>query len=72
MARGGNYLFVGDTMTNSIEENKHRNIDSISSTDILENTIREQMPGILDILLIDRTTSTSKKKKILYGQTKIM
>ena len=63
MARGGDYLFVGDTMINSIEENKNRNIVSISSTDILENTIREQMPGILDILLIDRTTSTSKKKK---------
>ena len=56
MARGGDYLFVGDTMINSIEENKNRNIVSISSTDILENTIREQMPGILDILLIDRTT----------------
>ena len=56
-------MFVGDTMINSIEENKNRNIVSISSTDILENTIREQMPGILDILLIDRTTSTSKKKK---------
>lgn len=63
MARGGDYLFVGDTMINSIEENKNRNIVSISSTDILENTIREQMPGILDILLIARTTSTSKKKK---------
>ena len=50
-------------MINSIEENKNRNIVSISSTDILENTIREQMPGILDILLIARTTSTSKKKK---------
>jgi len=63
MARGGDYLFVGDSMINSIEENKNRNIVSISSTDILENTIREQMPGILDILLIDRTASTSKKKK---------
>lgn len=56
-------MILGNTMINSIEENKDRNIDSISSTDILENTIREQMPGILDILLIDRTTSTSKKKK---------
>ena len=43
------------------EEN--RNIDSINSVDILENTIREQMPGILDTLLIDRTMSTPKKKK---------
>ena len=56
-------MILGNTMINSIEENKNRNIVSISSTDILENTIREQMPGILDILLIDRTTSTSKKKK---------
>ena len=63
MARGGNYLFVAEIMTNSIKEDKDRNIDSVSSTDILENTIREQMPGILDILLVDRTTSTPKKKK---------
>jgi hypothetical protein len=63
MARGGSYLFVADTMTNSIEEDKDRNIDSVSSTDILENTILDQMPGILDILLIDRTKSTQKKKK---------
>lgn len=35
-------------MTKSIED-KNRNIDSISSADILENTIREQMPEILDI-----------------------
>lgn len=35
-------------MTKSIED-KNRNIDSISSADILENTIRKQMPEILDI-----------------------
>lgn len=63
LARGGSYLVVAETLTNSIEEDKDRNIDSISSTDIFENTILEQMPGILDILLIDRTTSTPKKKK---------
>ena len=63
VVRGGSYLFIAETMTKSIEEDKDRNIDSISSADILENTIREQMPGILDILLIDRTTSTPKKKK---------
>jgi hypothetical protein len=63
MAGGGSYLLVAEAMTNSIEEDKEKNIDSISSTDILENTIREQMPGILDILLIDRTISTPKKKK---------
>ena len=34
-----------------------------SSADISENDIREQMPAILDTLLIDRTTSTSKKTR---------
>lgn len=34
-----------------------------NSTDILKNSIREQMPAILDILLLDRTTSTPKTKK---------
>lgn len=33
----------------------------LSSADISENDIREQMPAILDTLLIDRTTSTPKK-----------
>jgi len=63
VGRGGSYLFIAETMTKSIEEDNDRNIDSISSVDILENTIREQMPEILDILLIDRTMSTAKKKK---------
>ncbi|MCJ1780351.1 restriction endonuclease [Mammaliicoccus sciuri] len=35
--------------------------DEINSCDVLESSIREQMPEILDILLIDRTTSTAKK-----------
>lgn len=52
-------------------------IGDISSTDVLENTIRENMPAILDILLIDRTTSTPRKTKniiwanenyVQYGQ----
>lgn len=34
-----------------------------SSIDIIENTIRETMPNILDILLVDRTTSTTKTQK---------
>ncbi|CAM3096834.1 restriction endonuclease [Leuconostoc rapi] len=34
-----------------------------SLIDILENNIRETMPEILNILLIDRTTSTPKKTK---------
>lgn len=32
-------------------------------TNVWDNTIREQMPEILDILLIDRTTSTPRKTK---------
>ncbi|MCZ2490708.1 restriction endonuclease [Dellaglioa carnosa] len=35
----------------------------INSTDILETNIREKMPIILDILLLDRTRSTQKHKK---------
>ncbi|UDM72502.1 restriction endonuclease [Vagococcus fluvialis] len=31
--------------------------------DIIENTIRETMPDILDTLLVDRTTSTTKTQK---------
>lgn len=35
----------------------------LESADISENAIRQQMPEVLDILLIDRTTSTKKKTK---------
>ncbi|CAM3049077.1 Restriction endonuclease [Leuconostoc gasicomitatum] len=42
---------------NDQEINKYR------STDILENTIRETMPEILNILLMDRTTSKPRKVK---------
>ncbi|MDR1606158.1 MAG: restriction endonuclease [Streptococcaceae bacterium] len=48
-------------MTTSNSEKQR--ISDGSATDILENTIREQMPDILDILLIDRTTSTPKTKR---------
>ena len=37
--------------------------------DISENTVREQMPDILDLLLIDRTTSTSRHKKNIIWAT---
>lgn len=48
----------------NINENEFdKNIEECSSINILENTIREQMPRILDILLLDRTTSTVKKNK---------
>ncbi|EQA5374237.1 restriction endonuclease [Enterococcus faecalis] len=46
-----------------MQMNTEKTIEDISSTDILENTIRETMPAILDILLIDRTTSTPKTTK---------
>ncbi|MFZ2850238.1 MAG: restriction endonuclease [Lactococcus raffinolactis] len=60
---GGSYLLVAETMMKPIEEDKNQIIDECSSTDILENTLREQLPGILDILLMDRTTSTPNTKK---------
>lgn len=63
MVIGGSYLYITETMTKLNEEDKNKNIESISSSDVLENIIREQMPGILEILLIDRTMSTPKKKK---------
>lgn len=43
--------------------NDNVSISSIDSADINENNIRNHMPDILDILLIDRTTSTSKTRK---------
>lgn len=61
--KGESYLLVAETMMKPTEEDKNKNIDECISTDILENTLREQMPGILDILLMDRTTSTPKTKK---------
>lgn len=56
-------MLVAETMMKPTEEDKNKNIDECSSNDILENTLREQMPGILDILLMDRTTSTPLTKK---------
>ncbi len=44
-------------------------IIELSSADISENTIREQMPDILDLLLIDRTTSMPKRKKNIIWAT---
>ncbi|CAH9017136.1 hypothetical protein NURINAE_00310 [Candidatus Nitrosacidococcus sp. I8] len=43
---------------------KNQEIDAqCRSSSILQNTIRSQLPDIVDILLTDRTTSTTKKKK---------
>ena len=58
----GCLLVEEESVEKNIEE-LEKTIEDISSTDILENTIRETMPAILDILLIDRTTSTPKKSK---------
>ncbi|MFL2079425.1 restriction endonuclease [Marinilactibacillus psychrotolerans] len=50
------------------KEDKEQTMNVCNSPDISEDTIREQMPGILDILLLDRTTSTPKtKKNIIWG-----
>ena len=38
-------------------------IENISAANIQENLLRETMPAILDILLIDRTTSTTRATK---------
>lgn len=48
---------------NYINETLELNENASLYSDILENTIREQMPEILDILLIDRTTSTIRKNR---------
>lgn len=42
---------------------REESINEYSLTDISENKVRDYMPGILDILLIDRTTSTARTKK---------
>lgn len=39
------------------------------SADISENTIREEMPEILELLLIDRTTSTARRKRNIIWAT---
>ncbi|EQA5958418.1 restriction endonuclease [Staphylococcus pseudintermedius] len=45
------------------KENDEMKINSFSSADINESYIREYMPEILDLLLIDRTTSTIRTKR---------
>lgn len=46
-----------------IDNKDNSTIENISTTNIQENFLRETMPEILDILLIDRTTSTTRTKK---------
>lgn len=46
----------------------NQHINSLDSSDVQENIIRQSMPRILDILLIDRTTSTpSKTRNIIWA-----
>lgn len=51
------------TKFNEEDKNINKSSESINSADVLENTIRERMPEILETLLVDRTMSTPKKKK---------
>lgn len=46
----------------------NQQINSLDSSDVQENIIRQSMPRILDILLIDRTTSSpSKTRNIIWA-----
>ncbi|OTO01348.1 restriction endonuclease [Enterococcus sp. 5B3_DIV0040] len=55
------FVFSEDTC---IDENMIK----ITGADIEENFIREKMPDVLDILLVDRTKSTQRKQKnIIWG-----
>ena len=67
-SEGGSYLLIAENTMKSNKKELDKKIEECSSTDILENTIREQMPRILDILLLDRTTSsTNKNKNIIWA-----
>lgn len=46
-----------------IDNKDNSTIENISTTNIQESFLRETVPEILDILLIDRTTSTTRTKK---------
>lgn len=61
----GAYLFGlnADVTKNQYARQDKKVVIQLSSADISENTIREQMPDILDLLLIDRTTSTPKHQR---------
>lgn len=67
-SEGGSYLLIAENTMKSNKKELDEKIEECSSMDILENTIREQMPRILDILLLDRTTSsTNKNKNIIWA-----
>lgn len=46
-----------------LTNNRYDMIENISAVNSQENSLRDTMPAILDILLIDRTTSTTRTKK---------
>lgn len=54
---------VTKVTASGFKKNRDGMIENISSVNIQENFIRETMPGILDILLIDRTKSTNRAKQ---------
>lgn len=60
--KGGGCLPMLEKET-ELTNNRDDMIKNISAANIQENVIRETMPEILDILLIDRTTSTTRTKK---------
>ena len=57
------YLLVLEHIEIQYAKKQNSVIKECRSTNVIENIVREQMPDILDILLIDRTTSTSRTKK---------
>ena len=58
----GDYLSVLEKEIELIN-NRDTIIGNISTANIQENMLRETMPAILDILLIDRTTTTARTRK---------
>lgn len=60
--KGGGCLPVLEKET-ELTNNRDDMIENISAANIQENLLRKTMPAILDTLLIDRTTSTTRTKK---------
>lgn len=64
---------IPQSIENSIENNDinqdEEPITDFSVTDISKDIIRKQMPDIVDLLLIDRTTSTPKQKRNIIWAT---
>lgn len=60
--KGGGCLLVLEKEA-ELTNNRDEMIENISAANIQENLLRETMPNILDILLIDRTKSTTRTTK---------